>query len=429
MIDIKAFRDNPDLIRRSQEKRGEDPKIVDAVVKLDIDWRDNLRVVDQLKHQRNLVTARIAELKKSGKDAGEEIKQMRELNKKITEIDSKQKGILFQRDELRMEIPNILDRSVPDGNSEKQNKVLMRWGKIKKTAKSHIDLGKELDLFDTERAAKASGSRFYYLKGELVRLNLALVAFALDFLAKKGFRPVQPPFMLNRAAMAGAVPLSVFEEMIYKIQDEDLYLIGTAEHALVAYHRDETLDPKELPIRFAGVSSCFRKEAGAHGKDTKGIFRVHQFEKVEQFVFCRPEDSWKEFEKIRKNTEELYKKLELPFRFVTLCAGETGRAAARTDDIEVWMPAQKAYRELGSCSNVLDYQAIRSNIRFRHKDETRYPHMLNNTAIATERTMVAILENHQQRNGSIRIPKALWPYTGFKKIAAQAKRRDKRKSR
>jgi len=419
MIDIKIFRETPELIKESQKKRGEDTKIVDAIVKVDIAWRNKLQEADKLKHERNVVTAKVAELKKKKKSADKEIKSMRVVTDKISDFNVELKELENKRDELRMAVPNILDKSVPYGEGEPDNKEVRKWGEIKKfsfTPKSHVDIGQELDLFDTERAAKVAGARFYYLKGDLVKLNHALIDFGLDFLKKKGFTLMQPPFMLNRASIAGAIPLTAFEEMIYKIDGEDLYLIGTAEHALAEYYKDETLDVKQLPIRFAGISSCFRKEAGAHGKDMKGIFRVHQFEKIEQFVFCKPEDSWKEFEFLAKNSEEMFELLEIPHRTIVLCSKETGRVASKTYDLECWMPAQNTFRELGSCSNVLDYQAIRSNIRFRDKNDVKYPHMLNNTAIATERTIVAIIENHQQKDGSIKIPKALLPYTGFKEI-------------
>lgn len=420
MIDIKLFRENPEIIKESQRRRGEDVNLVDQVIKFDVEWRKKLAEAEKLRHERNVVAAKIAELKKKGKPTKKEIENMSSVTEKIAAIDTELKELLEKRDNLRMAIPNILDKSVPDGETEEDNVEIRKWGEIKKfpfTPKSHVDLGLELGLFDTERAAKVAGARFYYLKSDLVKLNYALIMFGLDFLAKKGFLLMQPPFMLNKASISGAIPLTAFEEMIYKIQDEDLYLIGTAEHALVEYYKDEVLNSDQLPIRFAGVSSCFRKEAGAHGKDTKGIFRVHQFEKVEQVVFCTPEDSWNEFEFLAKNTEEIFKLLEIPYRVVVLCSKETGRVASKTYDLEGWMPAQNKYRELGSCSNALDYQAIRSNIRFREGNEIKHPHIINNTAIATERTIAAIIENHQQKDGTIKIPKALWQYTGFKEIS------------
>ena len=241
---------------------------------------------------------------------------------------------------------------------------------------------------------------------------------------KKGFTLIHPPFMLRKNILEGALPFIAFEEMIYKIENEDLYLIGTAEHALNAYHSNEIINV-DKPIRFAGISSCFRKEAGAHGKDTKGIFRIHQFEKVEQFVFCKPEDSWKEFDLILKNSEEMLKALGIPFRFVILSSQETGRVPTKTIDFEGWFPSGNCYRELGSCSNCLDYQARRSNIKFSEKGELEFVHTLNNTAIATERMMACLVENNQTKQGAIKIPKALWKYTGFKEIKTEKKKAKK----
>ena len=285
-------------------------------------------------------------------------------------------------------------------------------------AKDHADILEALDLLDTKKASEVAGSRFYYLKGDIVKLNFAIINFAMDILRKKKFTLIQPPYMLRKEALEGAIPLVNFEEMIYKIEGEDLYLIGTAEHALNAYYLNEIIDVKNLPIKFAGISPCFRKEAGSHGKDTKGIFRIHQFEKIEQFVFCKPEDSWKEFDLILKNSEEILKQLEIPFRFVILSSQDMGRVPTKTIDFEGWFPSMNEYRELGSCSNCLDYQARRSNTKYQDKNETKYIHTLNNTAIATERMIACIVDNFQQKDGSIKIPKALWKYTSFKKIEA-----------
>jgi seryl-tRNA synthetase len=274
-------------------------------------------------------------------------------------------------------------------------------------------------MLDVEAAGKVAGARFYYIFDEIVELNYALINYALDFLSARGFRLVQPPYMLRREIMEGVIALEDFESMIYKVEGEDLYLIGTAEHPIAGLHAGEILDGRVLPLRYAGVSPCFRKEAGAHGKDTKGIFRVHQFEKVEQFVFCKPEQSWSEHELLIRNAEELYRGLGLPYRVVNICIGELGPVAAKKYDLEVWMPAQERYREVVSCSNCTDYQARRLNIRYReapHVEETRYVHTLNSTAIATERTIVAIIENYQRRDGSVEIPEVLHPYMRGKTI-------------
>jgi len=280
------------------------------------------------------------------------------------------------------------------------------------TPRDHIDLAAQLGLVDLERAAKVAGARFYYLRGDLVKLNYALLKFALDFIEKKGFKLIQPPYFLRRDAIGGAVALSDFEDVIYKVEGEDLYLLPTAEHALLAQHMDEILDGKVLPLRYGGISPCFRKEAGAHGRDTKGIFRIHQFEKVEQFVFCRPEHSWEEHEKLIANAEEFNQLLRIPYRIVNVCTGDLGTVAAKKYDLEAWLPGQGKYREVVSCSNCTAYQAVRSKIRFRDRPDepTKWVHTLNSTLVATERTLIAIMENYQEKDGSIGIPDALRLY-------------------
>jgi seryl-tRNA synthetase len=277
-----------------------------------------------------------------------------------------------------------------------------------------VDFSTRLDLVDLERAAKVAGARFYFLKNDLVQLNQALIQYALDFLSKKKYNLIQPPYMINRNSMEGAIIAEDFENVIYKVEGEDLYLIGTSEHAIAAMHSDEILDGTKLPIRYAGVSPCFRKEAGAHGKDQKGIFRVHQFEKIEQFVFSRPEDSWKEHELMLSITEEFYKNLGIPYKVMLLSSGDMGKISAKTYDIEAWMGGQNAYREIVSCSNCLDYQARRLKIRFRDKtnEQTQYLHTLNSTLVATTRTLVAIMENFQTKDGHINVPEVLQRYVG-----------------
>ena len=420
MLDIELFRKNAEVIKFSQKHRGLPEELVDEVCRLDEKWREYLQEAEKLKHERNIVSEKINQLKKSGKKADAEIKRTKELVETLKKVDEEANTAKMMRDKVRMELPNIVDDSVPVGDATK-NKTIKTVGKIPKfkfKVQDHFDLGKNLGIIDTERAAKVAGARFYYLKGDLVRLNFAVISFALDLLKKRGFTLIQPPFMLRRDALEGAVTLGAFEEMIYKIQDEDLYLIGTAEHALNAYYKDEVLDAKKLPIRFAGISTSFRKEAGTASKDLKGIFRVHQFEKVEQFVFCKPENAWKEFDFLLKNLEDIFKALEIPYRLVILATGDMGRVPVKTIDLEGWFPSQNTYRELASCSNCTDFQARRSNIRYATKDGNRFVNTLNNTAIATERAMACILENFQQKDGSIKIPKALWKYAGFKEIKA-----------
>ncbi len=415
MLDIKQIRQRPDYFKAGLARRGIDPSIVDTIIERDAARRALIKRLQELRHERNRIAAeigkargdeaRVEELRARSSQIGVEIER---LEKELEEVEG------FLRDTL-FNLPNIPHESVPDGTSEEDNVVVRSWGEPRSDdyLRDHVDLLNILAMADLERAAKVAGARFYYLLDDIVLLNLALINYALDFLAAKGFRIIQPPYMIRRDILAGAISLKDFEDMIYKIEGEDLYLIGTAEHAIAGLHADEILDGRILPLRYAGVSPCFRKEAGAHGKDTKGIFRVHQFEKVEQFSFCREDQSWEEHEFLISNAEELYRSLGLPYRVVNICVGELGPIAAKKYDLEVWMPAQGRYREVVSCSNCTDYQARRLRIRYReapHVEETKYVHTLNSTAIATERTIVAILENYQRRDGSVEIPEVLQPY-------------------
>ena len=350
---------------------------------------------------------------------------MQQVAEDIRSTEAKVNQLLLKRNELLKKIGNVLHESVPTGKDDSENKELKKVGKIPVfnfLIKDHIELGLDLDLIDLDTAAKTSGARFYYLKNEAVLLSLALQRFAIDRLLKKGYTLIQTPYMLNRAALEGGVNLSEFEDTIYKIEGEDLYLIGTSEHPLVALKKDELLNESELPYKICGVSACFRKELGAHGRDDKGIFRVHQFNKVEQIVYCKPEDSYSYFEEMQKNSEDMFKELEIPFRVVQICTGDIGNKQALQYDIEAWMPGQNnkqgSYREVTSCSNCLDYQAVTLNTKFKKKDGTKaYLHILNNTALTDTRPMVAILENFQTKEGTVKIPKALWPYmNGIKEI-------------
>ncbi|MEM1978904.1 MAG: serine--tRNA ligase [Candidatus Caldarchaeum sp.] len=415
MLNIKAVRTNPNFYRRGMEKRKLSPLIIDEILELDLSKRALLKEVQQLRHVRNTVAEKVAVAKKRGEKADEILAQMFEVNRKIEETEKKLQNVDEKLLALLMKAPNPPHESVPDGESEADNAVVREWGEPRKEdwMRDHVDMLLSIGLSDFETAASVSGARFYYLLGDIVLLNWALAFYGLEFLKGKGFKLVQPPYMLTRRIMEGVVSFQDFQDMLYKIEGEDLYLIGTAEHPLAGLHAGEILDGRILPLRYAGISPCFRKEAGAHGKDTKGIFRVHQFEKIEQFSFTKPSDSWAEHEFLISNAEEIYRNLELPYRVVNICVGELGPVAAKKYDLEVWMPAQGKYRELVSCSNCTDYQAVGLNIRYReapHVEETDYVHTLNSTAIATERTIVAILENHQRRDGSVEIPKVLQPY-------------------
>ena len=380
----------------------------------------------ELRRKKNLLSETVASKKKSKQDASFELAEMKKVSIVIDQTEFEAIQIEEKFNELIMALPNLLNEGVPVGKDEEENVVVRQNGRTIRpnfNPKDHIALATSLDLIDLGRAAKVSGSRFYFLRNELVKMNQALANFALDFLSDHNYTLIQPPYMIRREPMVGSVILNDFEDVIYKIEEEDLYLIGTSEHAMASMHMDEILEGIKLPIRYAGFSSCFRKEAGAHGRDMKGIFRVHQFEKVEQFIFCRPEESWREHERMLALSEEFFKQLGIPYRVMLLCSGDTGKISAKTYDIEAWMAGQNAYREIVSCSNCLDYQARRLRIRFRDKtnEETRLVHTLNSTLVATERTMVAILENFQTPRSTVEVPKVLQKYMGgLEEIRAEA---------
>ncbi|MGB0855678.1 MAG: serine--tRNA ligase [Nitrosopumilus sp.] len=419
MLDPKIIKENPQIIRDMLKARFVDFDL-DALIESDQKRRELIIKTDELRRKKNQVGDKIAQKKKVKEDISEVLTEMKEASSKLSELELEQKKIKSAYFRLAFTIPNLIHESVPIGADESVNKEMRKWGNIPSfdfQINDHINISENLDLVDLERAAKVSGARFYYLKNDLVRLNQSLIHYGLDFLSKKEYVLVQPPDMINRKSMEGAVIAEDFEEVIYKIEDEDLYMIGTSEHAMAAMHSREIIEGEELPIRYAGISPCFRKEAGAHGRDQKGIFRVHQFDKIEQFVFSKPEDSWKEHERMLSITEEFYQKLEIPHRVMLLSTGDMGKVSAKTYDIEAWMAGQNAYREIVSCSNCLDYQARRLKIRFREKtnEDTQYLHTLNSTLIATTRVLVAIMENHQTKDGHIRIPKVLQRYMGNQK--------------
>ncbi len=421
MLDIKLIRENPELVKANLRKRGMDMKVVDEAVRLHAEHNRLLQEVEQLRRQRNEKSGEVAKLKKAGADISLFTAEVKKINGEIAIKESRMAQLAEGLEAVLYSLPNILHESVPVGATEEDSAVVRVWGEPRKFSfpvKGHEELALQHNLLDIERAGKISGARFAFLKNELVILDLALQRFALDHLRSKGFQLVEPPHMIHKKPFSGVTDAAAFEETIYKIEGDDLYLIATAEHPLGSMFTGEVLDERQLPLRLAGLSPCYRREAGAHGKDTKGIFRTHQFTKIEQFVFCTPEQSWTEFEQLQKNAEELYKKLGLPYRVVNICTGDIGTIAAKKYDIEVWMPSQARFREVTSCSHCTDYQARRLKIRYGIEGEKPrgLVHTLNNTAIATGRTMVAILENFQQADGSIKIPKVLVPYTGFSVI-------------
>ena len=419
MLDPKLIKEKPEIIRNMLKARAIEFDL-DGLIESDQKRREFIIKTDELRKKKNQVAITISEKKKAGEDASSILAEMKNISNELTKLESEQEEIEKKYLKLASTIPNLVDKSVPLGIDDSSNKEIKKWGNIPKfdfKIKDHIDISEDLNLVDLERAAKVAGARFYYLKNDLVRLNQALIHFGLDFLAEKGYSLVQPPYMINRESMEGAVIAEDFEEVIYKVQEEDLYMIGTSEHAMAAMHSKEIIEGKNIPMKYAGISPCFRKEAGAHGRDQKGIFRVHQFDKIEQFIFSKPEDSWKEHERMLAIAEEFYQKLEIPYRVMLLSTGDIGKISAKTYDIEAWMAGQNAYREIVSCSNCLEYQARRLKIRFRDKtnEDTQYIHTLNSTLIATTRVLVAIMENFQTKDGHIRIPQVLQSYMGNQK--------------
>jgi len=425
MMDMKFVRENVELVRTYLSKRRVSFPL-DRLLELDRERRKLIGELQDLRHQRNATSEQIASLKAKRQDASELIAAMRDVTNKIATDEASLKQTEEELHQLQLAMPNVVHASVPDCIGDENAQEVRRWGEPRLMtfqAKDHIDLGNALSIIDVERAAKVAGARFYYLKGDLVRLNYALIQFALSFGQSRGYILVQPPYMLKREMMEGAVDLSAFEDSIYRLEGEDLYLLTTSEHALLAYHADEILDGSKLPLRYLGISPCFRREAGAHGRDTKGIFRVHEFEKVEQFVFSRPEDSWEEHERLIATAETFFQQLGLPYRVVNICSGDLGAPAAKKYDLEVWLPGQGTFREAVSCSNCTDWQARRLAIRFRDKmnEEPRLVHTLNSTLVATERALIAIMENFQHPDGSFDVPDALVPFMEGQDLIRPAK--------
>lgn len=431
---LKALRENPEILYESQKRRGLSTDIVDRAIELDRRWREKLKEVNQLRKRRNEFARMVKDAK--GEEREKIIQEAKRISDLVKAADEELKRIEKELESVLLSIPNILHESVPVGKDDTENVPVKYWGKARVYFEDvdsfvemtggkasyevtdvkplgHADAVEVFGWADIERAGKVAGARFYYLLDDLVWLDFALNLYALDFMKRAGFTIVNPPYMLRREAYSGVTAFSDFEEVIYKIEDEDLYLIATSEHPIAAMHMNETLAEKELPLLYAGFSPCFRKEAGAHGKDTKGIFRVHQFNKVEQFVFCLPDESWEWHEKLIENVEKLWQGLGIPYRIVNICTGDLGIVAAKKYDLEAWMPAQGKYREMVSCSNCTDWQSYRLNIRFaeeRGKPSKGFVHTLNSTAIATTRAITAIIENFQLEDGRVEIPKVLRKY-------------------
>lgn len=417
MLDLKTVRNNLDTIKTMLKNRNNDLDI-SVFESIDGERRNKLAELESLRHERNKVSEDIAVMKKNGEDASALINEMKEVSARIKTLETGMDEIQEQLDDLLMGIPNIPHETVPVGKDENDNPVIREWGERKEfdfEPLSHWDIGENLGILDFGRAAKLAGARFALYKGAGSRLERALINFMLDIhTTEHGYTEILPPFMVNSACMTGTGQLPKFEEDLFKIEGWDHYLIPTAEVPVTNIHREEVLSEDDLPIYYTAYTPCFRSEAGSYGKDTRGLIRNHQFNKVELVKFCDPENSYDELEKLTQNAEEILKRLELPYRVITLCTGDLGFSAAKTYDLEVWLPGQQLYREISSCSNFVDFQSRRASIRFKRKGAkgTELAHTLNGSGLAVGRTFVAILENYQQEDGNVKIPGALQSYMG-----------------
>jgi len=420
MIDIKLIRENPELVRKNIKKKFQDEKIslVDMIKRLDERWRKLKYEEDNLRSERNKISKQINQVKKQKKDTSKLIKKARAIPKKIERVREKRKKLEGEIKQIMYEIPNIIHKSVPIGKDDSKNVEIKKIGKPKKfnfPVKGHVELGEKQGMLDFDTSAKVSGKGFYYLKGDLALLNIALINFARDYMVEQDFEYVEPPLMIRKEILKGVYSSEEINTMTYKIEGEDLYLIATAEHPLIGQFINKTIKKEHIPIKQTGYSMCFRKEIGSHGIDEKGIFRTHQFNKQEMIVICEPEESYKWYDKILKYSIDIFKSLGIPVRIMELCSGDLADLKAKSCDLEAWSPKQKKYFEVGSLTNMEEAQARRLNIKIEDKAKRYFAHTLNNTVIATSRALVALMENHQQKDGSIKIPKVLVKYMNGKK--------------
>ncbi|GAB4340416.1 MAG: serine--tRNA ligase [Desulfobulbaceae bacterium] len=418
MLELRFIRENIELVRAKTALRGIDTTLIDRFTETDSRRLALLAEAENLKNRRNIVSREIAELKKAGDNERAEplIAEMRDVSARIKELDTELSRVMEELDDIVMSIPNICDDSVPEGKDDSDNVEVRKWGEIPEfsfTPRPHWEIGEELGILDFATSAKLAGARFALLKGFASRLSRALVNFFLDLHTQKhGYTEVLPPFMVNTRTMTGTGQLPKFAEDLFKIENWDLWLIPTAEVPVTNIHSDETLEEEQLPLLYTAYTPCFRSEAGSYGKDTRGLIRQHQFEKVELVKFTTPETSAEELESLLRDAEEVLQLLKLPYRVVTLCTGDLGFSATKTYDIEVWLPGQNTYREISSCSNFLDFQARRMGVRYRPKGEkkSRLVHTLNGSGLAVGRTLLAIMENYQQEDGTVAVPEVLEPY-------------------
>ncbi|MFC1710610.1 serine--tRNA ligase [Nanoarchaeota archaeon] len=430
MIDIKLIRENPDLVKANIKKKfqGDKLPLVDKVRKLDEDWRKQKYKEDQLRSGRNKISEDINRAKKAKdvKKARKLIKEAKTIPGKIAKLQANRRKLELEIVNAMIQIPNMISKQTPSGKDETKNKVVKKVGKPGKfgfKVKNHVELAESLGIADFDSSAKVSGKGFYYLKGDLALLDQALIRFTIDFMNKKGYEYIETPLMLNEKAIYASMDKKTIEESVYDIKDQDLHLIGTAEQSLLAMHAGEVIKEEDLPKKYFSYSMCFRKEIGSHGINEKGLWRTHQFNKVEQFIFCLPKDSEKLYSELLKNSEEILKLLGIPYKVVEMCGGDLADWKYRSHDLDVYRPTTKSYGEVMSLSNCTDYQARKLGIRYLRKNQERdFVHTLNNTALATSRIMVAILENNQEKNGSIKIPKVLQKYMNNKKKIERRKK-------
>lgn len=427
MLDIKLIRETPELVKKNIERFKDKEKLTwlkDLIVK-DIEYRKLLKNAEDLRHKRNQITSEISKLKKEGKSASKLIKEASEIPEKIKKTEQKVIELKEKINFYLTNLPNIIHEKVPYGKDASDNKVIKKFGKPVKfnfKIKNHVEILENLGLADFDSSAKMSGNGFYILKSELGLLNQALIKFAIDFMLKKDYTYIEIPLMIRKNILAGAIDVKEFEKSIYSIEGEDLNLIGTSEHALLGIHAGEVFRKEELPKKYFSYSMCFRKEIGSHGINEKGLWRTHQFNKIEQLILCKPKESWKMFDELMKNSQELLAELELPYQMIEICTGDLSIWKARAIDFEVYRPTTGKYEEIFSLSNCTDYQTRKLNIRFENKENEReVVHALNNTVLATSRMMVAIIENYQQKDGTIKIPKVLQKYMDGKKVIGSVK--------
>ncbi len=421
MIDINLIRESPEIVKENIKKKFQNDKIVlvDKVIKLDEEWRKLKYEEDKLRGERNKISKEISEAKKAGKNADSLMKKAKVIPEEIEKLGEKKGKLEAEIKQIMMVIPNIIHESVPIGKNDTENKEIKKFGEPKVPDYPVIhtaELAEKFNLADFDSARETSGNGFYFLTGDLALLHSAVLAFARDYMIKQGFEFVIPPFMIRRKVVEGVMSFKEMDAMMYKIDGEDLYLIGTSEHSMIGRFIDKIIPTKKIPLTLTSYSPCFRKEIGSHGLDEKGFYRLHQFEKQEMIVICEPEDSYKWYDKMLNYTVEVFKQLEIPVRTLECCSGDLADLKAKSADVEAWSPRQKKYFEVGSCSNLTDAQARRLNIRIEGKGKIYFAHTLNNTVLASPRALVAFLENHQQKDGSIKIPAVLQPYMFGKKF-------------